>query len=109
MITIIIIIIILNRVLSSLQQSEKDFFSFVWYRFILPSKKQNKKHGPRISSDTNDIAPSLKSSGEAVFWISTYPTAHAGPCSSCFTIEHIHHWVRNHINTCPFPHLGRAE
>lgn len=62
-----------------------------------------------ISCDTNDIALTLKSSGKAVPWISSYPTADAGQCSSCFTIEHIHHRVRNHINTCPFLHLGRAE
>lgn len=62
-----------------------------------------------ISCDTNDIASTLKSSGKAAPWISSYPTVDAGQCSSCFTIEHIHHRVRNHINTCPFLHLGRAE
>lgn len=62
-----------------------------------------------ICCDTNDIALTLKRSGKAAPWISSYPTSDAGQCSSCFTIEHIHHRVRNHINTCPFLHLGRAE
>lgn len=87
----------------------KCFSSPQWCEEVFLGFLRQQAGESSISRDTNDIALPLKSSGEAVVWISSYPTAHAGQCSSCFTIEHIHHRVRNHINTRPFLHLGRAE
>lgn len=75
---------------------------------VYSSSYPKKEQGPTVRSDINDIAVSLKGAGKAVPRVSTSPTARGGPCSSCFTIEHIHHRVRNHINTCPFPHLGES-
>lgn len=67
-------------------------------------KKMYQTGGLVIGSDTNDIALSSKSYSEFLLI-----PQQAGSCSSCFSLTHIHHWVKNHINTCPFPHLGRAE